>query len=114
MRTFRRGELDETERLAAEALTLGTEAGDADALSWYGGHLLAVRWAQGRLDEMHDLVASVIESSTLRRLDQVYPALLAYTAALRGDVDCSPNGGRMRCSPRTVDRPPTSAPGRRR
>ena len=86
MRTFRRGELDETERLAAEALTLGTAAGDADALSWFGGHLLAVRWAQGRLEEMHDLVTSVIESSTLRRLDQVYPALLAYTAALRGDV----------------------------
>ena len=85
MRTFRRGELDETERLAAEALALGTAAGDADALSWYGGHLLAVRWAQGRLAEMHDLVLAVLESSTLRRLDQVYPALLAYCAALRGD-----------------------------
>jgi tetratricopeptide (TPR) repeat protein len=89
MRTFRRGELDETERLAAEALDLGTAAGDADALSWFGGHLLAIRWAQGRLEEMHDLVAAVIESSTLRRLDQVYPALLAYTAALRGDVSAA-------------------------
>ena len=86
MRTFRRGDLDETERLASEALALGTSAGDADALSWYGGHLLAVRWAQGRLEAMHDLVTAVIESSTLRRLDQVYPALVAYTAALRGDV----------------------------
>jgi tetratricopeptide (TPR) repeat protein len=89
MRSFRRGELDDTERLAAEALALGTATGDPDALSWYGGHLLAVRWAQGRLGEMHELVAAVIESSTLRRLDHVYPALLAYTAALRGDVSAA-------------------------
>jgi tetratricopeptide (TPR) repeat protein len=85
MRAFRRGELERIDVLADEALALGIAAGDADALAYYGGHLLAVRWAQGRLGEMHETIASVIESSTLRRRDQIYPALLAYANALRGD-----------------------------
>jgi hypothetical protein len=34
---------------------------------------------------MVEMIASVLESATLRRHDQIYPALLAYAHALRGD-----------------------------
>lgn len=85
MRTFRRGELGRAEAMAEDALALGTAAGDADALGYYGGHLLAIRWAQGRLGELFETIAAVLESSTLRHRDQIYRALLAYAHALRGD-----------------------------
>jgi hypothetical protein len=85
MRTFRRGELDRAEAMAGEALRLGDAAGDADAVAYYGAHMLTVRWAQGRLGELRDTVRDVIESSTLRRRDVIYPALLAYAHALRGE-----------------------------
>lgn len=85
MRAFRSGELDRAEALAGEALALGQAIGDADALGYYGGHLLGIRWAQGRTGELHQTVIDVMASATLRRQDRIYPALLAYTHALRGD-----------------------------
>jgi tetratricopeptide (TPR) repeat protein len=85
MRTFRQGELERAEAQAGEVLTLGLAVGDADALAYYGAHLLAIRWVQGRLGEMTETITSVVESSTLRRRDQIYPATLAYAHALRGD-----------------------------
>lgn len=85
MRCLRRGELERAEALAVDALALGTAAGDADALGYYGAHLLTLRWIQGRVGELLEPVQAVIESSTLRRRDQIYPALLAYAHALRGD-----------------------------
>ena len=87
MRTFRRGELERSESMAAEALTLGIAAGDADAAAYYGGHLLALRWVQGRQREMQSMVTSVMETSTLRRRDRVYPTVLAYATAAGGDHD---------------------------
>jgi tetratricopeptide (TPR) repeat protein len=85
MRTFRRGELDRAEASAGEALRLGLAVGDADALGYYGAHLLAIRWVQGRLGDMIETITSVMESATLRRRDQIYPAAFAYGSALRGD-----------------------------
>jgi tetratricopeptide (TPR) repeat protein len=85
MRTFRRGGLDRAEAAAGEALRIGLAVGDADALAYYGAHLLAIRWVQGRLGEMLETITSVMDSLTLRRRDRVYPALLAYATALRGD-----------------------------
>ena len=85
MRVFRRGDLEQAEALAGEALALGQAAGDADALAYYGAHLLAIRWVQGRLGEMVEMITSVMDSSTLRRRDAIYPAVLAYAIALRGD-----------------------------
>jgi tetratricopeptide (TPR) repeat protein len=86
MRAIRRGDLDEAEVLAAEALRFGETVGDADALAYYGGHLLAIRWLQGRLDEMRDLVNVVIESSTLRHRDVSYTAVLGLVCAVDGDA----------------------------
>jgi tetratricopeptide (TPR) repeat protein len=85
MRSLRRGEFDRAEALAVDALALGTAAGDADALAYYGAHLLTLRWMQGRVGELLEPIQAVIESSTLRRRDQIYHALLAYAHVLRGD-----------------------------
>jgi tetratricopeptide (TPR) repeat protein len=86
MRTIRRGELERAEAIAAEALAFGETVGDADSLAYYAAHLLVIRWLQGRLPEMSDAVASVIESSTLRRRDVSYTAVWALVCAVRGDV----------------------------
>jgi tetratricopeptide (TPR) repeat protein len=85
MRTFRRGELEHAEALAADALALGEDAGDADAFAYYGGHLLGMRWVQGRLAEMGPMIDAVIDSATLRRRDRIYPAVRAYARAVEGD-----------------------------
>ncbi len=85
MRTFRRGELAEVEAAAERALRLGVAVGDADALGYFGAHLLAIRWVQGRLGEMTETITSVLESATLRRRDRIYMAAFVYGTALRGD-----------------------------
>jgi hypothetical protein len=85
MRTFRGGDLARAEIAAAEAHELGVAVGDADALAWYGAHLLGIRWVQGRLGEMVGLVSAVVESATLRRRDMIYPAMLGYAAAMNGN-----------------------------
>lgn len=86
MRAIRRGELKHAEGLAADVLARGQEAGDADAFGYYGGHLLGIRWAQGRVGEMRPMIDAVIESASLRRRDRIYPALRAYALALEGDL----------------------------
>jgi hypothetical protein len=53
------GAADESERLATEALQLGMETGQPDATAIYGAQLIGVRWHQGRLEEVVDLVAEV-------------------------------------------------------
>lgn len=54
------GDPDEAERLAEEALTIGTESGQPDALTAYGGQLLVIRLHQGRTDEILELVAEFV------------------------------------------------------
>jgi hypothetical protein len=53
------GAADESERLATEAFNLGMETGQPDAAAIYGAQLIGVRWHQGRLGEVVDLVAEV-------------------------------------------------------
>lgn len=85
MRTIRRGALGDAERLAADALAIGQDVGDADALGYYGGHVLGIRWAQGRFAELRPMIEAVIDSASLRRRDRIYPACLAYALAMEGD-----------------------------
>jgi tetratricopeptide (TPR) repeat protein len=89
MRTIRRGELEHAVALADAAVALGNEAGDNDVLAYWGGHLLAVRWVQGRLDELVEPIEEVASSATLRRRDRIYDALLVFALALRGDEDAA-------------------------
>ena len=57
-RTLLAGHVTQAERLAEEALELGTRAGQPDALLAYGGQLFDIRYHQGRLAEVEDLYAA--------------------------------------------------------
>ncbi len=65
------GRLDEAERFADQARTLGEQSAEPDALSLYVGQLGPIRWHQGRLAEVADLLSSVAEA---------VPAVSAFTA----------------------------------
>jgi tetratricopeptide (TPR) repeat protein len=54
------GELDAAEQAVTDALTVGTEAGQPDAILHYGGQLMGVRWQQGRLGEMVPLIEQAV------------------------------------------------------
>jgi class 3 adenylate cyclase len=53
------GDADESERLATDALQLGNDTGQPDAAAIFAAELLGVRWHQGRVDELVDLIADV-------------------------------------------------------
>ena len=50
------GDADEAERLAGEALQVATDSGQPDGFALYGALLAAVRWHQGRLEEIVSLI----------------------------------------------------------
>jgi hypothetical protein len=84
MRLLRAGRLDEAEAEAARCFQLGNEVGDADALAYYGAHLVAIRWLQGREEEILGVVEEVAASPTLAPGQFVYPATVAFLAAHAG------------------------------
>jgi hypothetical protein len=84
MRLVRSGRLEDAEAEAERCYQLGTEVGDAGALAYYGGHLVATRWLQGRGDEIVDFAEEVAASPTLAQGQFVYPATLAALAAGAG------------------------------
>lgn len=57
------GDPDRAEILAEEALAIGTESGQPDALLIYGGQLLDLRVHQGRAGEIVDLIAEGVNDS---------------------------------------------------
>lgn len=85
MLTIRAGRFDEAEKQAQACAELGETVGDADAMGWYGAHLVAIRWFQGRLDEVLPLLDRLVHSSTLSTVDNSYFAALAVAAAMAGD-----------------------------
>ncbi|HXM53777.1 MAG TPA: ATP-binding protein [Candidatus Dormibacteraeota bacterium] len=87
MQLLRAGRLDDAEELAARCHQLGIEVGDADALAYYGAHLVAIRWLQGREAEVLDVVEEVAASPTLALGQFVYPATVAFLAARAGQYD---------------------------
>jgi tetratricopeptide (TPR) repeat protein len=56
-----RGELDEGERLALEAFTLGQEAADDVSLQMLGIQLFALRYEQGRVEEVRSTLQSLVD-----------------------------------------------------
>ena len=74
MRQGARGDFDDAERLAAEALELGTQSEQADAYTWFAGQLFTFRMLQGRLPEIMDAVREQAVALT--------EALPAWNAAL--------------------------------
>ena len=62
-RTNLDGDLEESERFAAEALALGVRLGMVDAEAIFALQLFAVRWQQGRLRELQAAVEDLVERS---------------------------------------------------
>jgi tetratricopeptide (TPR) repeat protein len=84
MRLIRAGRLDEAEAAAEPCLKLGLEVGDADALGYYGGQLLTIRWLQGRDGELADLVAETLASATLTTVEYAFRASAVSVLAHAG------------------------------
>jgi tetratricopeptide (TPR) repeat protein len=87
MRLLRAGRLDDAEAAAVAALELGTEVGDPDAIGYYGGQLLTLRWLQDRDEETYDLVTEVAGSTTLVLPEFTFRASVALLAARAGRFD---------------------------
>jgi tetratricopeptide (TPR) repeat protein len=87
MRLIRAGQLDEAARAAERCLARGNAVGDADALAWYGGQLVVIRWLQGRAAEVLPVVEEIAGSPTLAENDVVYLGATACVAAACGELD---------------------------
>jgi hypothetical protein len=85
MLSIRAGRFDEAEKQAQVCAEFGELVGDADAIGWYGAHLVAIRWFQGRLDELLPMLDQMVHFSTLSVVDNSYFAARAVAAALAGD-----------------------------
>ena len=71
------GDADEAERLANDALQLGSDSGQPDALMVYGANLLNIRWHQGRIEEMLPLLAeAAAENPDIPAFQAVYAQIL--------------------------------------
>ena len=57
------GRLDEAEQLAGEALQVATDSGQPDAMAIFGAALVQIRWLQGRVGELVDLIAQAVEDN---------------------------------------------------
>nr|BFE66225.1 hypothetical protein GCM10020063_107510 [Dactylosporangium thailandense] len=86
MREIRGGRFDEAERAAQACFEHGGRAGDADAAGWYGAHLVAIRWYQGRLPELRPMLDRMVHEPTLSAVDNAYYAVHAVAAAEAGDL----------------------------
>ncbi len=87
MLAIRAGRLDEAEVLAERCFRLGTEVGDADTLGWYGAQVAAIRWYQGRTEEILPLISDLANSQTMVDSNDAFTAAVAVTAALAGRSD---------------------------
>lgn len=85
MLSIRAGRLEQAEAEATRCVERGMVVGDPDAVSWYGGQMVAIRWYQGRLGELVPMLAEVVNSPDLSAVDNSYLAALAVAAASAGD-----------------------------
>jgi hypothetical protein len=86
MREIRSGRFGEAERRARDCFEAGRRAGDADAEGWYGAHLVAIRWYQGRLRELRPMLEELVHAPSLSAVDNAYFAVHAVAAAGAGDL----------------------------
>src|SRR5207245_6561751 len=84
MRAIRAGQFAQAEAAASACLALGNEVGDADALAYYGAHLVAIRTFQGREAELAELAASIATSPTLIERERAFGLSAARVALRRG------------------------------
>lgn len=87
MLAIRAGTLERAERLAEQCFELGERVGDADALGWYGAHVVAIRWYQGRGQEVLTMLEELADSPTMAEPNDAFTAGLAAASAAAGRVD---------------------------
>lgn len=85
MLCLRAGRFELAEKRAMACAARGEAAGDGDALGWYGGQLVAIRWYQGRLAELVPMLSKMVHSPTLSAVDNSYFSALAAAAVTAGD-----------------------------
>jgi tetratricopeptide (TPR) repeat protein len=59
------GDQEQADALAAEALLIGTECGQPDAVSFYGTQMMFVRHQQGRLEELLPVIEAVAAETSI-------------------------------------------------
>jgi hypothetical protein len=57
------GDTDEAERLATEALQIGTDCGQPDAATFFGAQLAVVSWERGTMGQLAGLIEQMIADS---------------------------------------------------
>lgn len=87
MRLARTGKLANAEAAAQAACDRGVEAGDPDAMAYFGALLSALRWWQGRCPEIAESVRELASSPLLSINTHVYVAANALLSATVGDID---------------------------
>jgi hypothetical protein len=85
MLDIRAGRFGAAEAGAMACFERGRGAGDADATGWFGAHMVAIRWYQGRIAELVPMLRDMVHSPTLSATDNSHVAALAVAAATTGD-----------------------------
>ena len=85
MRLLRRGDLIEGERAAHQCLRAGVEIGDADAMGYFGGHLLTIGWLRLEPHELLPLARQAAVSASKVESDVSQLAAAAVFGAMVGD-----------------------------
>ncbi|WP_084369370.1 hypothetical protein [Microbispora sp. ATCC PTA-5024] len=85
MLDIRAGDFSRAEARAGHCLELGSDVGDADAPAWYGAHMVAIRWFQGRIAELIPLLRELVSSPAIGLADSSHLAALAVALAANGE-----------------------------
>jgi class 3 adenylate cyclase/tetratricopeptide (TPR) repeat protein/transcriptional regulator with XRE-family HTH domain len=84
VRTLVAGDIQGAEELADEALQIGMESGQPDAMDWYGGTMGAVRVQQGRFDELVPILESLASADP-----RSFQAVLAFSYVESGNLEAA-------------------------
>lgn len=85
MLAIRSGRLADAEALAKQSYQDGLAVDDVHATSWFGGHMVTIRWYQGRLAELLPMLTRFAHSHELSVNDNSFQSALAVAAATSGD-----------------------------
>ena len=85
MLAMRTGRLAEAEQMAECCCQLGVQVGDADAVAWYGAQLVAIRWLQGRAEDVLPLLGDLLRSTTVAEHSIGFLGAVAALAPMVGD-----------------------------
>lgn len=84
---LREGRFDEAEAALDGLVLEGRAAGEVDADTWWAGQLFALRYCQGRIDELVDAAQALAESPALTSFNRVFCAVAAFLSANAGNPD---------------------------